>query len=748
MADIFDAYALADAWDEMFERPGEVRTAYEPVLAALQPIEPSELRFRADQMARAFTDRGVTYAFAGEERPWPLDLVPRILDALEWDLIQRGVSQRVRALEAYLADAYGPARAFEDGVVPWRLLLNSPHFHRAAHGVEPPGGVRIHVAGIDLVRDEAGDFRVLEDNVRVPSGVSYVIENRRAMTRIFPSLFAEQHVLPVDGYCHRLLAALRAAAPDGVQDPRVVVLTPGPSNAAYFEHALLARLMGVQLVEGHDLVCRSNRVWMRTTRGEVPVHVVYRRLDDDFLDPLHFRPDSVIGCPGIMGAALAGNVTLANAVGNGIADDKLLYTYVPDLIRYYLSEEPILPNVESFRPGRTRPVGGGPRPDRPAGRSSPSTAPAARASSSARRRTARPWSRRAKAVIADPRGFIAQRPVALSTSPTLAGERMAPRHIDLRPFAVNDGNDVWVLPGGLTRVALQEGNLIVNSSQGGGSKDTWVLAEGPTEQPAPVSGGRPAGRRPPPARTRRHPHRRTGRGAAAVNDVILSRIAEALTWTGRYVERADATGRILDAYLHRMLEDPWRDEDVACRSLYAILGMDAGGERVDMQQVLDQLAFDARSTGSIEGALGAARLNARSAREAVSSEMWECLNSTWHALADQRLAARRTGPYAYLELVRRRAALFFGLADSTMSRDDSWRFVVLGRSLERVDMTVRLLSVRVLDAAHAPDWPTLLSASRRRRGVRARLRRLRRHLRGWPSSCSWTATSRAPPCTR
>ncbi|WP_026178812.1 circularly permuted type 2 ATP-grasp protein [Streptomyces hokutonensis] len=486
MADIFDAYALADAWDEMFVRPGEVRTAYEPVLAALQPIEPSELRFRADQMARAFTDRGVTYAFAGEERPWPLDLVPRIIDALEWDLIQRGVAQRVRALEAYLSDAYSHCRAFEDGVVPWRLLLNSAHFHRAAQGVEPPGGVRIHVAGIDLVRDEAGEFRVLEDNVRVPSGVSYVIENRRAMTRIFPSLFAEQHVVPVDGYAGRLLAALRAAAPAGTTDPRVVVLTPGPSNAAYFEHALLARLMGVQLVEGHDLVCRNNRVWMRTTRGEVPVHVVYRRLDDDFLDPLHFRPDSVIGCPGIMNAAQAGNVTLANAVGNGIADDKLLYTYVPDLIRYYLSEEPILPNVESYRPDEpgqleavldqidqlvVKPVDG-------AGGMGIVIGPKADAKTLERTR---------KAVAADPRGWIAQRPVALSTSPTLAGERMAPRHIDLRPFAVNDGTDVWVLPGGLTRVALQEGNLIVNSSQGGGSKDTWVLAEGPTEQPATLT---------------------------------------------------------------------------------------------------------------------------------------------------------------------------------------------------------------------------------------------------------------------
>lgn len=437
-----------------------------------------------------------------------------MLDALEWDLIQRGVSQRVRALEAYLADAYGPCRAFEDGVVPWRLLLNSPHFHRAAHGVEPLGGVRIHVAGIDLVRDEAGDFRVLEDNVRVPSGVSYVIENRRAMTRIFPSLFAEQHVLPVDGYGQRLLAALRAAAPDGVGDPRVVVLTPGPSNAAYFEHALLARLMGVQLVEGHDLVCRGNRVWMRTTRGEMPVHVVYRRLDDDFLDPLHFRPDSVIGCPGIMNAAQAGNVTLANAVGNGIADDKLLYTYVPDLIRYYLSEEPVLPNVESFRPDEpgqleavldqldqlvVKPVDGaggqgiviGPHADR------------------------QTLDRVRKDVVADPRGWIAQRPVALSTSPTLAGERMAPRHIDLRPFAVNDGSDVGAArrahpgraPGGQPHRQLQpgrrlQGHLGTRGGPGGGSGRGAL--------------GSPARGRPAPARPRRRPSRPAGRGAAAM----------------------------------------------------------------------------------------------------------------------------------------------------------------------------------------------------------------------------------------
>ncbi|MGP3969160.1 circularly permuted type 2 ATP-grasp protein [Streptomyces sp. 6N223] len=474
MADIFDSYTMAGAWDEMFEGPGVVRAAYEPVFAALQPLDTADLAFRAEQMARSFTDRGVTYAHAGEERPFPLDLVPRILDALEWDTIVRGVRQRIRALEAYLGDAYGGCQVFEDGVVPYRLLHSSPHYHRAAHGVQPPGGVRVHVAGIDLVRDVDGAFRVLEDNVRVPSGVSYVIENRRAMTRVFPALFAEAPVRPVDEYPQRLLAALRAAAPEGVDDPVVVVLTPGVHNAAYFEHALLARLMGVQLVEGRDLVCSGNRVRMRTTRGEAPVHVVYRRLDDDFLDPLHFRPDSVIGCPGIMTAARAGTVTLANAVGNGIADDKLLYTYVPELIRYYLGEEPVLPNVESYRPEEPgqleavldqlgslvlKPVDG-------AGGAGIVIGPQADRATLDRLRAQ---------VMANPRGWIAQRPVMLSTSPTLTGGGIAPRHVDLRPFAVNDGRDVWLLPGGLTRVALGEGSLVVNSSQGGGSKDTWVL---------------------------------------------------------------------------------------------------------------------------------------------------------------------------------------------------------------------------------------------------------------------------------
>jgi uncharacterized circularly permuted ATP-grasp superfamily protein len=492
VADIFDSYRLAQAWDEMFEQPGEPRAPYAALLAALQPLDPSELRFRSDQLTRVFTDRGVTFDFAGEERPFPLDLIPRVIDAAEWDLVVRGVRQRVLVLEAFLADVYGPGHVFADGVVPWRVVATSQHYHREVAGLTPPNGVRVHVAGIDLIRDEAGRFRVLEDNVRIPSGVSYVMENRLAMTRTFPALFTDQHVHPVDGYPARLLSALRSAAPQGARDPVVVVLTPGVGNAAYFEHTLLARLMGVELVEGRDLFSTGNRVFVHTTQGRRPVDVIYRRVGDDFLDPLHFRPNSVIGCAGVLNAAREGNVTIANAVGNGVADDKLLYTYVPELIRYYLSEEPLLQNVESYRLDDPdvlawaldrldqlvlKPVDG-------AGGKGIVIGPQADERVLAELRAT---------VAAEPRGWIAQRPVALSTSPVLIDERLAPRHIDLRPFAVNDGDDVWLLPGGLTRVALPEGELVVNSSHGGGSKDTWILApEGlpapPSPRPSPAAG--------------------------------------------------------------------------------------------------------------------------------------------------------------------------------------------------------------------------------------------------------------------
>ncbi|HSS11762.1 MAG TPA: circularly permuted type 2 ATP-grasp protein, partial [Acidimicrobiales bacterium] len=418
----------------------------------------------------------ITFSLSGEERPFPLDLVPRVLPAHEWALIEAGVRQRVRALEAFLADVYGPAEVVNDGVIPRRLVSSATHFQREAAGIEPANGVRIHVAGIDLVRDQHGDFRVLEDNLRTPSGISYVVENRRAMTHVFPELFASHRVRPVATYPARLLGALRAAAPESGVDPTVVVLTPGIHNSAYFEHSFLARQMGVELVEGRDLVCLDGVVYMRTTTGERRVDVIYRRIDDDYLDPLHFRPDSILGCPGILNAARAGNVTIANAVGNGVADDKAVYPFVPTLIGYYLNERPLLDNVPTYRLDQPevladvltrldelvlKPVDG-------SGGYGLVIGPFASDEELARLRPR---------VLSHPRGWIAQEVVQLSTSPTHCGDGMAPRHVDLRPFAVNDGHDVWVVPGGLTRVALPADSLVVNSSQGGGSKDTWVLTD-------------------------------------------------------------------------------------------------------------------------------------------------------------------------------------------------------------------------------------------------------------------------------
>jgi uncharacterized circularly permuted ATP-grasp superfamily protein len=370
-------------------------------------------------------------------------------------------------------------------VIPRAVVTSSPHFHRVVAGFTPPNGVRVHVAGVDLVRDGAGTFRVLEDNVRVPSGVSYVMTNRRAISTVFPEVFGDYRIEPVSDYPRRLLAALMAAAPAGVSDPRVVVLTPGVHNSAYFEHALLARSMGVELVEGRDLHCWRGQVSMRTTSGLEPVHVIYRRVDDEFIDPVHFRADSMLGVPGLVNASRSGNVTIANAVGNGVADDKLVYTYVPDLIRYYLSEEPILPNVDTWRLGEAahreevldridelvlKPVDG-------SGGKGIVIGPASTRSELDQLRGR---------VLADPRAWVAQPVLSLSTVPTLVEDGFRPRHVDLRPFAVHDGSDVWVLPGGLTRVALPKGELIVNSSRGGGSKDTWVLssADDPVDLPA------------------------------------------------------------------------------------------------------------------------------------------------------------------------------------------------------------------------------------------------------------------------
>jgi uncharacterized circularly permuted ATP-grasp superfamily protein len=490
MGDLFDGYGATLAprktvkgvppWDEMFETDGSpggatsARAGYRDIYNSLAAMTQEELRGRTDALASSYLAQGVTFDFAGEERPFPLDAVPRVIEQGEWTGVEAGIKQRVRALEAFLSDVYGRQNAVRDGIIPASLISSSQHFHRQAAGITSANGVRIHVSGIDLIRDENGELRVLEDNVRVPSGVSYVISNRRVMAQTLPELFVSMKVRPVGDYPNKLLQALRASAPNGVEDPNVVVLTPGVYNSAYFEHTLLARLMGVELVEGRDLFCAGGKVFMRTTSGPQRVDVIYRRVDDEFLDPLQFRADSMLGSPGLMLAARLGNVTIANAVGNGVADDKLVYTYVPDLVRYYLGEEPLLKNVDTWRledPGAleevldrleelvVKPVDG-------SGGKGLVVGPDASKRELDELRTR---------LVADPRGWIAQPVVMLSTIPTLVEDGMRPRHADLRPFAVNDGTDVWVLPGGLTRVALPEGQLVVNSSQGGGSKDTWIV---------------------------------------------------------------------------------------------------------------------------------------------------------------------------------------------------------------------------------------------------------------------------------
>ncbi|RKT70041.1 putative circularly permuted ATP-grasp superfamily protein [Saccharothrix variisporea] len=480
LGELFDGYLdpsrpHAGAYDEMFGDDSSVRSAYRALYESIAPSRVAELTARAEALDRAFVDQGITFSLSGQERPFPLDLIPRVITASEWSKLERGIVQRVRALEMFLADIYGDAQIVRDGVLPRRLITSCEHFHREAARVNPPNGVRIHVAGVDLVRDEAGVFRVLEDNLRCPSGVSYVMENRRTMARVFPDLFARHRVRSVGDYAVHLLRSLRNAAAPNVADPNVVVLTPGVANSAYFEHSLLARQMGVELVEGRDLFCRDNVVYLRTTEGERQVDVIYRRIDDDFLDPVQFRPDSVLGVAGLINAARAGNVVIANAVGNGVADDKLVYTYLPEIVQYYLGEKPLLPNVDTFRcwlPEErahvfnhldelvVKPVEG-------SGGYGIVFGPQA---------TPRELASLKRRIRENPRGWIAQPVVQLSTVPTKVGDRLVPRHVDLRPFAVNDGNFIFVLPGGLTRVALPEGSLVVNSSQGGGSKDTWVLA--------------------------------------------------------------------------------------------------------------------------------------------------------------------------------------------------------------------------------------------------------------------------------
>jgi uncharacterized circularly permuted ATP-grasp superfamily protein len=472
----------AGCWDEYVDEQGAPRPHVGSLIATLKRLGPKALSAAGQRRDRIFIQQGITFEIAGtdgepRDRPFPLDLVPRVLPADEWTTIKRGLAQRIRALNAFVDDVYHAHEIVRAGIVPWSLVVSRPSFARPVHGVRPPGGVYCHVSGCDLVRGGDGRWLVLEDNVRTPSGISYVLENRVAMTRLMPELFAGNRVRAVDNYPGLLLEALRAVAPANDGNPVVIVWTPGPLNAAYFEHAFLARQMGVELVEATDLVVRDAVCYVRTTAGLQRVHTIYRRLDDDFIDPLEFRPDSLLGVPGLVRAYRAGTVAIANAIGTGVADDKAIYHYVPEMIRFYLGEEPILDNVPTYllTDSKTRSHVLGRlrelviKPTGESGGKGVFIGPQASASER---------EKQARMIEAEPARFIAQELVHLSTVPTETGKgRLAPRHVDLRPFAVF-GEEIRIVPGGLTRVALREGTMIVNSSQGGGSKDTWVLDDG------------------------------------------------------------------------------------------------------------------------------------------------------------------------------------------------------------------------------------------------------------------------------
>ncbi|MBV9538687.1 MAG: circularly permuted type 2 ATP-grasp protein [Acidisphaera sp.] len=447
------------------------------IAARLSRIDAGELQRRGAIAETELRNLGITFTVytEGEEidRILPFDVIPRVLTAREWDLIERGVQQRVAAINAFLHDVYHEGRILRDGVVPRHLVLGNANYRPEMVGLDVAHGTYVHVCGTDLVRDQHGTFRVLEDNARTPSGVSYVVENRNLMRRLFPDLMEGIAVRPVGNYGEQLARAMAEIAPARSGGPQVVLLSPGIYNSAYFEHIFLAREMGVPLVEGRDLVAEGGRIWMRTTAGLAPVDAIYRRINDDFLDPDVFRPDSTLGVPGLLDAWRRGNVAIANAVGTGVADDKAIYAYMPRIIRYYLDEDAILPNVETHVCGEpdglqltldnldklvVKPVG-------ESGGYGLIIGPHA---------TREELDTFRAQLQADPANYISQPMIGLSVSPTLAGSGLAARHVDLRPFAIT-GRSTWVLPGGLTRVALRPGSLVVNSSQGGGSKDTWVL---------------------------------------------------------------------------------------------------------------------------------------------------------------------------------------------------------------------------------------------------------------------------------
>jgi len=470
-------YSVGAAFDEMFNQDLRPRSHYDPLMRRLANLTPEEFRRRKTMTDLSMRQDGVGFtvyrAEEGIERVWPMDPVPRIIPPNEWALLERGLIQRITALNLFLHDVYHDQMILRDKVIDPELIIGGSFYCRQFMGANVPRNIYVHVCGTDLIRDADGRYLVLEDNARTPSGVSYMLQNRQVLKRVFPQIFEQYDVRMTDDYPAVLLDVLKYVAPPGPNDPTVVLLSPGMYNSAYFEHSFLAQRMGIELVEGRDLIVDQNRVWMRTTRGLKRVDVIYRRIDDDFLDPLTFRSDSILGVPGLVNAYRSGNVSIANSLGTGIADDKGVYPFVPDMIRYYLKQDPILPNVETFRPQIPQHLSHVlsnldklvVKKVNESGGYGMLVGPAS---------TAEQRAEFAEMIRAKPRDFIAQPTIQLSTHPTFIDGKLEGRHVDLRPFVLT-GEKTTIVPGALTRVALPRGSLVVNSSQGGGSKDTWVL---------------------------------------------------------------------------------------------------------------------------------------------------------------------------------------------------------------------------------------------------------------------------------
>lgn len=475
---LLDEYSITDGiWDEMYDMR-EIRHHYSKVFASLKQLELSALQEKDRLAGELFMNQGITFTVysdnTGIERIFPFDIIPRIITGSEWDVVERGIAQRLKALNLFLKDIYSDQQIIKDKVVPASLIASCPHYNRHVFGIRVPHDIYVHISGIDLIRGEDGLFYVLEDNLRTPSGVSYMLENREVTKRIFPDLLVSNHVRRVSNYPLLLHEILLQMASTQISNPTVVLLTPGIYNSAYYEHAFLARQMGISLVEGRDLVVDNHKVYMKTTNGLKQVHVIYRRIDDDYIDPLTFRPDSALGVSGLMSAYRKGNVSIVNALGNGVADDKAVYAYVPAMIKYYLNEEPVLFNVPTYELGDQearehvfRNIG-----NMVIKRTNQSGGYGMIMGNSV---TEEEWGKARAEIEKDPRSFIAQPIIKLSTSPCFIDSMFQPRHVDLRPYALYGPRGVQIVPGGLTRVALRKGSLVVNSSQGGGSKDTWVV---------------------------------------------------------------------------------------------------------------------------------------------------------------------------------------------------------------------------------------------------------------------------------